>query len=601
MRPIATVTLFVFAVLVIIAAGVWLMLPNHPGGGGRAATQASRVRQPNIVLISLDTVRPDHLSLYGYAKKTTPNLEHFFAQKGAAIFKTARSQAPWTLPSHMSLFTSMLPSQNTVDSINQVLPESITTLPQVLQTQGYRTAALVNNGQMRAHWGFNRGFDEWRELDVDTRAGECGYITDEAIKWIREHLPIREGKVASSGPRSGPFFLFLHYYDAHDPYEAPEKYMEAMGATLTGAQSRALAEANRTPAHNLDAASREKLIASYDAQLAWLDDELGRLLNALPPDTMVVLFSDHGEAFEEHGWTLHGASLYEEEIRVALAMRFPGLTTSTRSLGEPVTLLDVAPTILAACGLTQPSQFTGNDLRPLLDDVPLPPRLIQMETKAVLEGRIVYGAVLDEWKATYSLLDGETQVFKLPDETKNLLGAEGSGKTLVSFLHGVAREDEYWMLRAAGDGDFEVTLEAPDGKFALFVPIGFDPERDSIESSEDGHRLRLVVYPRGGERRMYLKLSNPSAGIVLDFKHNGSSSPTGVHLGQSGASPTSLPTRVTLDTDVSDPILPPGKEAAKPGLSLRRHKSPTATTKPSHAATPDEETLRQLRSLGYTR
>jgi len=149
-RPSATAFLFVLAVLIAIGIGVWLMLPNHPGSS-HSVTTTSRSRQPNVVLISLDTVRPDHLSLYGYARKTTPNLEHFFAQDGAAVFSQARAQAPWTLPSHMSLFTSMLPSQNSVDSINQVLPDSLTTLPQILQTHGYRTAALVNNGQMRAH------------------------------------------------------------------------------------------------------------------------------------------------------------------------------------------------------------------------------------------------------------------------------------------------------------------------------------------------------------------------------------------------------------------------------------------------------------------
>ncbi|MCC7191156.1 MAG: sulfatase [Phycisphaeraceae bacterium] len=595
MRPIATAFLFVLAVLIVIGIGVWLMLPNHPGSSHSAST-TSRSRQPNVVLISLDTVRPDHLSLYGYARKTTPNIERFFAQDGAAVFSQARAQAPWTLPSHMSLFTSMLPSQNGVDSINQVLPDSLTTLPQILQTHGYRTAALVNNGQMRAHWGFNRGFDEWREFAVDTPQGECGNITSEAIQWMSRH----QSGDASTDKGNAPFFLFLHYYDAHDPYDAPETFKKAMGATLSGAQSRELAESHRFPGNDLDAKAKESLIASYDAQLAWLDDELGKLFDKLPPNTLVVLFSDHGEAFDEHGWTLHGASLYEEEIRVALAMRFPGLKTSTRRFDEQVTLLDVAPTILTACGFTLPSQFTGNDLRLLLDDVPLPPRLVQMETKAVLEGKIVYGAVLNEWKATYSLLDGVTQVFKLPDESKTITGSQGSGQTLVNFLHDVAREDEYWMITAAGDGDFEVSLEATAGKFALFIPIDFDAERDRIEPSEDGTRIKLVVYPRGKQRRIYLKLSDPTAGIRLDFKHNGIPSPAEVRLGESGSLPTALPTEVTLETDLSDPVMT-GNETVRPGLSLRRHKSLGKTAPPRNTATPDEETLRQLRSLGYTR
>jgi hypothetical protein len=344
LRPLATL-LVILAAFAIIATGVWLILPSHPRAALMpAAAPHAAIRRPNVLLISIDTVRPDHLSLYGYAKKTSPNLASDFAQPGSAVFTRARSQAPWTLPSHMSLLTSMLPSHNGVDNINQVLPETILTLPQVLQTQGYRTAALVNTGQMRAHWGFNRGFDEWREFAVDTPEGACDNITNEAINWLRKNtFPLADesvpGKVSPSDPRSRPFFLFVHYYDAHDPYEAPEEFQRAMGATLTGAEARALATANRTPEHNLDAATREKLIASYDAQLAWLDKEVGRLLSAAPPDTLVVLFSDHGEAFEEHGWTLHGATLYDEETRVVLAMKFPGLATPARTFDEPVMLL----------------------------------------------------------------------------------------------------------------------------------------------------------------------------------------------------------------------------------------------------------------------
>src|SRR4051812_32488665 len=142
--------------------------------------------RPNIVLISLDTVRPDHLSCYDYAKKTSPNLERFAAAPGSVLSTNARSQAPWTLPSHMSLMTSMLPSHNGVDSINQVLSEQVPTLAETLQENGYDTAALVNNGQMRAHWGFSRGFDTWREFEVDTPAGGCENIAGEAVKWLGE-------------------------------------------------------------------------------------------------------------------------------------------------------------------------------------------------------------------------------------------------------------------------------------------------------------------------------------------------------------------------------------------------------------------------------
>src|SRR5215468_10326927 len=166
----------------------WLSLPllagalaavtlgcSREGPPAPIAAPPPKAARPNVLLISLDTLRPDHLGCYGYGKPTSPNLDRF--ARRALVFTNCRAQAPWTLPSHMSLFTSMVPSFNGVDNLNKVLPEDIPTMAQLLRGEGYRTAALVNNGQMRAHWGFARGFDQWREFDVDTPAGNCENLT----------------------------------------------------------------------------------------------------------------------------------------------------------------------------------------------------------------------------------------------------------------------------------------------------------------------------------------------------------------------------------------------------------------------------------------
>ncbi len=161
----------------------------------------SPVGRTNVLLISLDTLRADHLGCYGYTRPTSPDLDRFAAQ--SIRFSNCRTQAPWTLPAHMALFTSMTPSSNGVDNLNKVLSDDIPTLAELLRSAGYRTAALVNNGQMKAHWGFNRGFSSWHEFEVDTPAGNCESITAAARAWL------------TNAPE--PFFLFLHYYDAHDP------------------------------------------------------------------------------------------------------------------------------------------------------------------------------------------------------------------------------------------------------------------------------------------------------------------------------------------------------------------------------------------------
>src|SRR5262249_41626710 len=161
------------------------------------------------------------------------------------------------------------------------LPTSVPTLAQLLQAHGYTTAALVNDGQMQARWGFNRGFELWRELSEGKPEGNCEHLTAKALAWL-------DARPAE------PFFLFLHYYDP------PAPYREAFGSYLTGAQAERVCWDVRVPEKPV--ANRglfELAIGSYDGEIAWLDHALGKLLSRLPDNTLLVVFSDHGEAFKE--------------------------------------------------------------------------------------------------------------------------------------------------------------------------------------------------------------------------------------------------------------------------------------------------------------
>src|SRR5262249_10035365 len=241
-------------VLTLAVLGAWLAVGRPRSGPAPAPAPPAAPSRPSVVLISLDTLRADHLGCFGYSRPTSPNLDRF--ARGCVRFADCRSQAPWTLPSHMALFTSMLPSQNGVDNLNKVLPEEVPTLPQLLRAAGYRTAALVNNGQMKPHWGFARGFETWREFEVDTPAGSCEDVTAEAVAWLK------------SDAAAAPFFLFLHYYDPHDPYAAPEAYRRQAGTTLTGPEARRLCFAHRGPDRPLpDPALLPDLTAAYDAEI----------------------------------------------------------------------------------------------------------------------------------------------------------------------------------------------------------------------------------------------------------------------------------------------------------------------------------------------
>ena len=585
-----------------MAAAAWWNLrradpPAKPSSGRIAKNgapgvpphrQSASSSRPNVLLISLDTVRADHLGCLGYQKPITPNLDRF-AQR-SVLFSNCRSQAPWTLPSHMSLLTSMLPSHNGVDNLNKVLTADVATLTEILQQEGYRTAALVNNGQMKAHWGFARGFDMWREFEVDTPESNCESITVAALDWLRARQTDK------------PFFLFLHYYDAHDPYEAPEAYRQLVGARLSGEQSRAICTAHRTPERNLADPRLKDVIAAYDAELAWLDHELGRLLAHVPPDTVIVIFSDHGEAFEEHGWMLHGATLYEEEIHVPLIVRLPE-GHKGRIVNEPVMLLDVAPTVLALCGVQPPLQFQGTDLEPLWQGRPLRRRLIPSEAKAVLEGRLTLSVVLYPLKATYSLFDGQFELYKLPDEQTNLAERERAATdAMFKPLREWIQSEQFWMVHAAGSGDFEATLRSPE-PFSLFIPVGLEQDRDNFEVADEGRTIRWHVYPRSADRpkSLFLQTSRPDAPLQADFAINGQHSTKMVFLGKDRQHPSQLPVSIPPSIPPVDPLIQKPLATDKPGFYVFRHQSSAGgqTAKPGKVESLDEQTIRQLKSLGY--
>jgi arylsulfatase A-like enzyme len=578
-------------VLVLLTASLFVARPSRAWNQTDAELPVAKKEKPkfdppNVILISLDTLRPDHLGCYGYGKETSPNLDRL-AQQGV-VFQKTWTQAPWTLPSHMSLFTSLPPSRHRVDSLNRVLPDETVTLPQVMQQHGYQTTAIVNNAQMRAHWGFNRGFDVWREYEVDTPAGNCENITREAIDWLAEQ------------DDDEPFLLFLHYYDPHDAYAAPAAFRNRFGSSLSGETARAMVWEARYPDQPLPSQkAKGELIGAYDAEISWLDHELGKLFDALPPNTMVVIFSDHGEAFEEHGWTLHGATLFEEETRVALLMRLPGNKHAGRVVDAPAALMDVAPTILRQCGIESPSQFAGNDLTLAMSGDRLPARIITSETKAVIEGRICRSAMAYPWKLIVSEPGGHCELYRLPDETTNLASAEPAAvAALKRHIESGMSHQNYWIFEARGSGKHEVTLDVAGGDVALFVPLGFERGRDGIQTSADGRHIDWVTYPGETPKFLYVELSHPNARLTVDVIRDDCRHPQEISIGASGDHPVKLPIRLPND-DILRPSLERATFDNKRGVRIFHVEGDDAGDDGDNTKRVDEEILRQLRALKY--
>lgn len=327
------------------------------------ASPAAETR-PNVVMISIDTLRADHLSCYGYTRPTTPHLDALAAR--GVRFANASAQASWTLPSHMSLMTSQYPHVHGVENDEQALAEEATTLPEVLAAHGYETAAFISWVYLGAQYGFAQGFDEYTELlppehlvDSETGAAyRAEEVTDHAIRWLNK-------------PRTEPFFLFLHYFDPHISYEPPPPYDRLFDPAYEGAARGTFAwlkqyikGLHHEPAQ-IDARDLAHITALYDGEIRYTDEHLGRLFDALErtvglDECLLVVTSDHGEELFEHGsMEGHQWTLYEETVHVPLIFSLPGAPDPGRIVQTPVELIDVAATILNLLDIARPWSFQG--------------------------------------------------------------------------------------------------------------------------------------------------------------------------------------------------------------------------------------------------
>ena len=327
------------------------------------ASSRSAVGSPNVVLITLDTVRPDHLSLYGYSRPTSPNLDRW-ARHGV-VFDNAVSASSWTLASHASIFTGLLPHQHGADWARP-LDSSRWTLAEALRSRGYETAGFTSNlAYGEAGWGLGQGFEVYEDaknsVPHDLAATLAGGLLIQPLygSLVRHDFLDRRGASAVNSDvirwfkrRSGePFFLFVNYFDAHSPYFAPSPFDGRFGKTSRAVLDKAwpiMDEADFS--HPLSDQERQALVDAYDNCLASLDDQVGKLLTFLASrpewsNTIVIITSDHGEAFGEHGAYNHGWNLYRETVHVPLVIFGPGVPAGLR-LADTVPVRKLFPTVL---------------------------------------------------------------------------------------------------------------------------------------------------------------------------------------------------------------------------------------------------------------
>jgi arylsulfatase A-like enzyme len=373
--------------------------------------------RPNVLLISIDTLRADHLGAYGDSRGLTPNMDRLAAE--AVVFERAVTSAPWTLPAMASLMTGLYPHHHGAGQIvngrdplgRSALATGTPTLASLLKAHGYRTHAIVTNPYLALAYGFGDGFETYENLSIESEAwlaferttavrlltairpqllvGDRGAtVSARATQWLQEYHGNR------------PFLLWLHYIDPHPPYSRPgvTRHKSFRGDTLLGSTgdvpfpliSPDIARL-RSGEIRLDARDKQLVHDLYRDEVASVDSAVGVVLDrltglGLAQNTLVILVADHGEEFWEHGGVEHGRTVYEEVIRIPLVMRWPARLRAER-VAHLVGIIDVMPTIAALLDLPDAPQLDGRRLLPLAGAASSP-RSVIIENMLFAEERV---------------------------------------------------------------------------------------------------------------------------------------------------------------------------------------------------------------------
>jgi choline-sulfatase len=397
----------------------------------------------NVLVVTIDTLRADHLGCYGYRRPTSPRIDAL--AKEGTLFETAYCPMPTTGPSHASLFTSLYPRRHGMLKNGWKLAEDLPTLAESLKQHGYRTGAVVSSFVLDPCFGMARGFDDYdssfeaeratmgREIMWEGEAVNGGFdqradaTTLKAARWLEERQDER-------------FFLWVHYFDPHSPYEPPEPHARDY-----------LAE--------VQAPGLQETVARYDGEIRFVDEELGKLLDRLDSlglrsRTLVVLTADHGEGLGQHNWMHHGLHLYEEAVRIPLAFRLPGVVAAGRRVEALAEMIDVAPTILDLVDLPREPRFGGQSLVPALLGESTSERLAFLERRRYeLEGEEAeavkgdkFGVRYRSYKYHWAPDEGTEQLFDLsadPTELHNLAARLPSlAASLQERIRSWRREEE---------------------------------------------------------------------------------------------------------------------------------------------------------------
>ena len=455
---------------------------------------APKPDMPDVVLVVLDTLRADHLGAYGYPRPTSPHIDALARQ--SVVFEHDTSAAPWTAASIASLMTGLYPSVHGLDSgprwgpgqhsagghlpfqLQSALGSSQLTLAEILRRHGYRAAGFVSNIYVNSIFGFAQGFDVYDDEHAEY-SKEVAKIKRRGAETNRRVFAWLDGKPPE------PFFLFVHYNDAHWPYVPPapygEDFVKDYHGSLTPEKTTSVVETQGRPAKGLSKADLDYLVGLYDGEIQYLDSQVGRLLEKIDAhprkrDLLLILTADHGEEFLDHGSTSHGYTLYEEMLHVPLIVHFPGHLRARR-VAAPVRSIDVLPTILDLAGIdTDGISLQGGSLAPLA----------RAETTR--------GPELAFSEAAYK---GDQKAIRSRSGLKLIRDEEAGTTQLFDLAHDPHEREDLWSDKSRRDPQLLSALAAQEGsntKLAQALSGGDGASKQVVLDEKTKRQLKALGY-----------------------------------------------------------------------------------------------------------
>jgi arylsulfatase A-like enzyme len=550
----------------------------------------------NVLLISIDTLRSDHLGCYGYDRPTSPNIDGL--ARSGTVFLNTMSVSSWTLPAHASMLTGRYPGQHGLRDDGVRLDPAIPSLPQFFRKRGYRTLAVVSHVYVSSAFGLDRGFDVFDESL--TRGGAANPVATQVVDRFL-------GLLEPGDPE--PFFAFLHFFDPHLDYVPPSPfgtrftdpgYRGEIDGTLRSLQG------YFSRNDSIPRADLEQAIGLYDGEIAYVDSEIGRLLEELErrellDDTIIVITADHGEEFKEHGRLGHARTLFEEQLRVPLIISgHPAFPAGSRR-GDLAGLCDLAPTLLELTGAVPEHIFSG---RSLIGEPGERDRSLFAETlRFGFEKRAARRGSL---KAIDHRHDGKRMFFDLaqdPGEQRSAATDPTGGSLAAALDDYTVRVDSGWHIKLIGmNHGFRVRgvvrssarLVGPRHYFSGTVS-GNNVRFAAFETAESGHALSFDVAVRDGIGEIVFETEPREAEVTLDLRVLDPTGRAALFLGRNHR----VDERDELTLARSDPRLlemPRDYFRAEPGVYVRAV-TPLSDTAPRALLT--EETIEHLRTLGY--